>query len=250
MKQILFTLSILFILGCGADSTSPNVGSSSEGGSSTGTGGSLARFTIAKNHLYIATESELFTYSLATSSQPNFINKIALTAGVETIFSLGDYLYLGTQGGMLIYDITQASSPSFASNYWHVTSCDPVVANEDYAFVTLRNGSDCRTGENRLDIIDVQNKRSPNLLRSISMENPIGLGLYNNLLYVCDNGKIKRFDVSSPFFPVLEETISLPGAFDIIINGDILIAVHPLGVSQYLISADGTLTLQSTITKD
>ncbi len=248
MKKTIYLFSLLFLLGCGTDSTSPSVNTSEGRGSSTGTGGSLARFTIAKDHLYIATESELYTYSLATASQPSFVSKIPLTTGVETIFSLGDYLYLGTQGGMLIYDIRQANRPEFASNYWHVTSCDPVVANENYAFVTLRNGSECRRGENRLDIIDVQNKRAPNLMRSINMENPIGLGLYNNFLFVCDNGKIKRFDVTTPLFPVQEESTAVAGVFDIIINGDILIAVHTGGVSQYLISNDGTLTLQSTIT--
>jgi len=253
MKKILILICIALVFGCASESTSPTGNQSdsrSSTGSSTGTGGSLARFTIAKNHLYIATESELFTYSLATSSKPQFLNKIRITEGVETIFSLGDFLYIGTQGGMIIYDITQASAPSFASNYWHVTSCDPVVANEDHAFVTLRSGTACQRGDNRLDIIDIENKRSPSLVRSISLEQPIGLGLHNDFLYVCDNSKIKRFDISSALFPVEEESIALPGVFDIIINNNILIAVHPEGVTQYAIGENGTLGILSTITKD
>lgn len=254
MKKIIVLLSIAFTMGCSENSTSPSgnmsQNSTSTGGSTTGTGGSLARFTIAKNHLYIATESELFTYSLATSSKPQFLGKIQLTSGVETIFSLGDYLYLGTQGGMFIYDITNASAPTYASNYWHVTSCDPVVANENYAFVTLRDGTTCRRGQNRLDVIDVRDKRSPQLQMSLEMEQPTGLGLYNNFLFVCDNGQIKLFNISEPTNPSFQKSTALTGVFDIIINEDILIAVHPEGVSQYAIESSGSLVLLSNISKN
>ncbi|MDB4161932.1 hypothetical protein N9772_06175 [Bacteroidia bacterium] len=255
MKKIIVLLSIAFIMGCSENSTNPSGNQSDNissigNGSSTGTGGSLARFTIAKNHLYIATESELFTYSLATASKPQYISKIALSTGLETIFSLGDFLYLGTQNGMFIYDITNASTPTYASNYWHVTSCDPVVANENYAFVTLRDGTTCRRGQNRLDVIDVRDKRSPQLQMSLEMEQPTGLGLYNNFLFVCDNGQIKRFNISEPTNPSFQKSTALTGVFDIIINGDILIAVHPEGVSQYAIESGGSLALLSNISKN
>ncbi len=255
MKKIIVILSIAFTIGCSENSTSPsgnqsNNKSSEGNGSSTGTGGSLARFTIAKNHLYIATELELFTYSLATANTPQYVSKITLNTGVETIFSLGEFLYLGTQNGMFIYDITNASNPTYASNYWHVTSCDPVVASESYAFVTLRDGTACRRGQNRLDVIDVHDKRYPQLQMSLEMEQPIGLGLYSNLLYVCDNGQIKLFDISEPTNPSFQETTVLTGVFDIIINGDILIAVHLEGVSQYAIGSGGSLAFLSEISKN
>lgn len=251
MKKILIALSLLILLGCSEDSASTNTNNQTTAGSGgTGKGGSLARFTIAKNHLYIATSSALFTYSIAKADQPAFIKKIDLSAGVETIFSLGNYLYLGTQNGMLIYDITLASSPAFTSNYWHITSCDPVVANQNYAFVTLRDGSECRRGQNRLDVIDIRDKVNPRQVSSTALIQPIGLGIHNDVVYVCDNGSIKRFTIATPSKPLLQGVTSLAGVFDIIIHEDFLLAVHPLGVTQYSIASDGTLTLQSTITTD
>lgn len=251
MKKILIMLCLLILLGCSEESASPNTTSEAISGSgTTGQGGSLARFTIAKNHLYVATSSELFTYSLAKSNQPTFLKKIDLSAGVETIFSLGNYLYLGTQNGLLIFNITNASSPTFTSNYWHITSCDPVVANQNYAFVTLRDGSECRRGQNRLDVIDIRDKTNPRQVSSTILTQPIGLGIYNDLLFVCDNGSIKCFTIATPTNPLLQSVTQLAGVFDIIINRDYLLAVHSLGVAQYSIARNGTLTLQSTITTD
>ncbi|MDB4173506.1 hypothetical protein N9811_01730 [Bacteroidia bacterium] len=253
MKNIITILCVVLAFGCSEDSVSPTSSESSasqSSGGTTGTGGSLARFTIAKNHLYVATESQLFTYSLENASDPQFQNSIQLGNGVETIFSLGDYIYLGTQNGMLIYDITNASSPQYTSAYFHVTSCDPVVANENYAYVTLRDGQPCRNGQNRLDVIDISNKRFPVEVNSLQMENPIGLGLNGNQLYVCDNGKIKQFDVSNPTSPLVIRETELIGVFDVIVANNRLIAVHPNGVNQYSIANNGALTLLSTIEKD
>ena len=36
-----------------------------------------------------------------------------------------------------------------------MTSCDPVVVQGDYAFVTLRGGTECQGFSNQLDIIDI-----------------------------------------------------------------------------------------------
>jgi hypothetical protein len=254
MKPIfkLLTLLVFLVLytGCSEDSTSPSgnsTSSQSSGGSTTGSGGSLARFTIASDHLYIVSENQLFTYSLSDASTPAYKGAIPLWGGVETIYAMDDHLFFGTQNGVLIYNISNADAPQYVSNYVHVTSCDPVVARGDYAYSTLRTGQQCWRGNNQLDVINISSLRNPYNEISIDLENPMGLGLYEDFLYVCDNDKIKQFDVSRANFPVFRNETSLSGCFDVIIKDNTLIAVHTSGVSQYRISSEGTLSLLSTI---
>jgi len=261
MKTInLYLLIIvgLFIYSCDQSSTSPNTSSTQSSGGSvsainsngTGIGGSTARFTIAQNHLYIATEDALYVYSLEKPDQPIFQSQQNLF-GVETIFSLDDYLYLGTQTGVLIFDITNPSNPSQISIYRHITSCDPVIVQGDFAYSTLRNSSDqCRRGINSLDIINIANKSNPTQVARVNLDGPIGLGIYDHHLYVCDNGYIKHFDVSNPSQPQLMRANGLPGCFDIIVNKQILIAVSDQGIHQYSINQNGQLNSLSTIMKD
>lgn len=261
MKNInLYIISIiaLFTFSCNQDATSPSSSTSTKSGSEvsinnpsgTGTSGSTARFTIAKNHLYIATEDALYVYSLEKPDQPVFQSQQNLF-GVETIFSLENNLYLGTQTGVLIFDITNPNSPNRISTYRHITSCDPVVVQGDFAFSTLRNSSDqCRRGINCLDVINVADKSNPKQVARVNLDGPIGLGIHNQYLYVCDNDYIKQFDVSDPSNPTLIRSNGLPGCFDIIVNGQTLIAVSNLGIHQYNIEQTGQLSSLSTILKD
>ena len=253
MKQILKISTLLIFtflyVGCSEDSTSPtaNGNADSSGGSTTGTGGSLARFTIANDHLYIVNDNQLYSYSLSDASKPSYKGSVPLWGGVETIFGMGNHLFIGTQNGVLIYDISSADDPQFVSNYVHITSCDPVIAKGDYAYSTLRTGQQCWRGNNQLDVINIRDITRPFNELSINLENPSGLGIYLNDLFICDNGSIKQFDITTPDKPQYERATPLPGCFDIIINGNTLIAVHTAGVSQYTIAANGSLTLLSTI---
>jgi hypothetical protein len=67
---------------------------------------------------------------------------------------------------------------------------------------------------------------------------------------VCDNDYIKQFDVSDPSNPTLIRSNGLPGCFDIIVNGQTLIAVSNQGIHQYSIEQSGQLSSLSTILKD
>lgn len=87
---------------------------------------------------------------------------------------------------MYIYDISEPSAPEYMSTFAHVRSCDPVVVNEDYAFVTLRSGTVCEGFTNQLDVIDIDNLYNPYLVKSYPMENPHGLGLDGDALFICE----------------------------------------------------------------
>ena len=76
-------------------------------------------------------------------------------------------------------------------------SCDPVIADEKYAYVTLRTGTTCNGVNNRLEILDIANINSPSLVKTYEMTNPHGLSKDGNLLFVCDGANgLKVYNAS------------------------------------------------------
>ncbi len=249
LRKLILIVVCFAALSC-QDSVSPSIvsrGGAETGGGTTGQGGSLARFIIAKGHLYVVSSDGIYTYSLTDPSNPRFLNKIKIWATVETLYSMNDFLFLGTQSGVEIFSITTPNKPSHISRYEHITSCDPVVARGNYAFSTLRTGGNCNRGENRLDIIDISNIENPFMVKSINLENPKGLGISGDYLFVCDNSKIKTFDISNERNPVAITFIEQDGCFDVIAINQNLMVVGTDGVTQYSINADGSLTEISSI---
>lgn len=209
------------------DSTAANPGS--------GKGGSLARFAVVDDALYTVHNRSLTPYALLDPANPRAMSSINLNFDVETIFPRDDStLFMGTTTGMIIYDISDKLFPRYISEISHVVSCDPVVANEDYAYVTLRadNQGPCFRGTNQLDIVDIQSLYRPRLIRSYPMSQPKGLGLYGDTLLVCDRG-VKVFDVSDPLaLKLLDYDETIP-AVDIIPVGNIMIIATENGLVQY-----------------
>ena len=106
-----------------------------------------------------------------------------------------------------------------------------MVANENYAFVTLWSDLGCGGIVNQLEVYDVRDVLNPVLVNVRELTFPKGLGLYNDYLIVCDD-EIKIFDVSDPATSTLVHSIDR-FAFDVIIQGDLLIAIGESGVYQY-----------------
>lgn len=103
----------------------------------TGIGGSMARFTITQNYLYVLNGDNLKPYSIINPIFPEAKNEIELGWGIETLFPYNANLFIGSQRGMHIYNLDMPSEPKFVSTYEHITSCDPVVVSENTAYVTL-----------------------------------------------------------------------------------------------------------------
>ncbi|WP_198172585.1 LVIVD repeat-containing protein [Hymenobacter ginkgonis] len=199
--------------------------------SSTGKGGSLARFAILNQALYTVDEQSLRLFDLQNPATPVAGPRLPLQFGVETIFPQDHYLFLGTQRGLYIFDVATPAAPRQVSYYQHVVSCDPVVVDGHYAYVTLRSGRTCGGGANVLEVIDLTNLSQPLFARSYPMSAPQGLGAENNRLYVCDDG-LKTFDTSlAPSLRALQH-FSTP-VTDVIPNGDYLLAIGPGGLYQY-----------------
>lgn len=212
-------------------------GSGSESSGSTGVGGSTARFTIVGDYLYTIDANYLYLFRILDSGAPSVWLKQWVGWGIETIFPFSGNLLIGSTSAMYIYDVsTDASNPLQTSSINHFTSCDPVVAEGDYAYVTLRSGNTCGNSDiNELQIIDISDLDYPKLKTRKSMYGPSGLGIENGILFICD-GKagIKIFDArNNPVNPVFLQKIEIETAKDVIPYNNTLIVTSDIGVMQY-----------------
>lgn len=177
-------------------------GSSSSSGSNAATfgkSGSMARFGITDSYLYVADPSSVTVFSLDNPNVPVKQNKQYLGWNMETMFLYDKHMFLGTSNGMIICSLENPLVPKQINSYWHVTSCDPVVVEDGYAYVTLRSGVNCRnTNVNELDVLQLSNGyKTIQLVQSYSMSNPHGLGIDGKTLFVCDGAAgLKVYDCS------------------------------------------------------
>ena len=153
---------------------------------------------------------------------------------VETIFSYKDHMYMGTPTGMLIYSVENPLKPEFRSSIQHVFGCDPVVVQDDIAYVTIHSGDNCGQNNNELIIIDVKDKRRPKQLVSYSMAKPKGLGIDNKTLFVCDDG-LKIFDATNPQTIMANQLAHYKGmaGYDVIPFNNTLMMMAEEGIYQY-----------------
>ena len=107
-------------------------------------------------------------------------------------------MFLGSMRGMYIYDISSPATPTFVSEFEHGTACDPVVVDGDYAYVTLRGGNACGAISSGLFIVDISNINKPELTAEYPMDEPYGLGVKEEKLFVCDGDSgLKVYDKSN-----------------------------------------------------
>lgn len=214
--------------------------------SKAGKGGSMARFAVSGNHLYTVTENDLKLFDITDAGNPGYSDSINIGFGIETIFPRGENLFIGSQTGMYIYDISDPAAPVKLSRYEHVYSCDPVVVEGNYAFVTLNSENDwCGRFSNMLQIIDISDLTNPYLVKEYQMTGPSGLGVDNNLLFICDDG-LKVYDVSNVYNIDLLHHFSDIDAYDVIPDDDLLIMIGSDGLYQYSY-VNGSVSLLSTI---
>src|SRR5688572_4647285 len=130
-----------------------------------GQGGSMARFTLIGNRLYLLSGANLHVFNVGDVNNPVSTNKVTITWDVETIFPFIDKLFIGSRSGMYIYDVSSPDAPVQAGKFAHARVCDPVIADNSYAYVTLRSGTQCEGFSNQLDIVQLNNLSNPSLLK-------------------------------------------------------------------------------------
>ncbi|GAB4015689.1 LVIVD repeat-containing protein [Spirosoma koreense] len=177
-----------------------SVASGADGTSKTnGVAGSMARFALYDNYLYTVSQSTMQLFNIKNPADPKIGNQIQMGWGIETIFPYKDKLFIGSQAGMYIYDNANPENPVRLSVFQHARVCDPVVVNDNTAYVTLRSGNQCGGFTNQLDVVDITDVVNPRLLKSYPMRNPHGLGVAYPNLFICEGAYgLKSFDISDP----------------------------------------------------
>ena len=238
MKKIIYVFAaILFTVvlgGCSKDNKSTDSTSGE-----AGQGGSLARYTIANGYLYMVDMQELKAFSLANPTDPILAKTLRIGSDIETIFAFEDKLFIGSMQAMYIYSITNPSSPQKLGEASHVRACDPVIANQDYAYVTVRSGTACGGNTNALYIYDVKNILNPTQVNVVPMSSPYGLGKTEDVLYVCDGGNgLQIFDITDPVYPSRKNGLNDEIFYDVIVDetNDLLICMVQGGTAIYRIN--------------
>jgi hypothetical protein len=231
-------------------SVSPNAGIGAPG---TGIGGSMARFTIIGDYLYAIDQVSMDVFDLSQPASPALANTVNIGWGIETIFPYGDKLFIGSNSGMFIFDNTNPTAPVMLSAFEHARACDPVFVKDNYAYVTLRDGTVCQGFVNQLDLVDITNLTAPKLVKSFPMDNPHGLSIKDSNLFLCE-GKfgLKAFDITEP--KTLDQNlldhekglhafdvISLPG------QQNVVLVIGEDGFYQYSFDTSGGYKLLSKI---
>ena len=227
---------------------SGNNSGASAGASPFGLGGSLARFTIVNNHLYTVSSSDLNVVSIADLANPVFTGKVNIGWGIETIYPFNNRLFIGSNSGMFIYDLTNPLNPEKLGTFAHVRSCDPVIADNNNAFVTLSSGSACQGFNNQLDILDITNITNPVFIKTYPLTNPHGLAKDGNTLIICD-GKdgLKFYNSADLNNLILQKTIAGFEAEDVIAFNGWALVVAKDGLYQYDYSSISNINLLSKL---
>ncbi len=211
-----------------------------ESKSSVGQGGSLAKFKIVDDYLYAVDSHNINIFNIDKLENPQQLSSVFAGFDIETIFNRGNHLFLGSMSGMFIYDIKSPASPQFISEFQHGTACDPVVVDDDYAYITLRAGNSCGALDSSLQIVDITDLYNPKLKKSYAMDNPYGLGIKNNLLFICDGTSgLKVYDKTNVEDLQLVDHFKDINTFDVIPLGDHLLMIGEEVLYQYAYTENG-----------
>lgn len=238
MKNLILFFALVLMYSCDSNLVSSDL-NSQEGVSISG---SYSTMTTIGNHLYAVNTQTLTTFDISDRKHPVVIDKKDVGFRIETLFALEDVLFIGSQLSLHIFELNNERIPVRRSETEYIAfgqdvqPCDPVVSNRSNAFVTL--STDIANGNegcgsrfspvNELRIYNVQNLSSPQLENIIQMEEPKGLGLDGNLLFVCEahNG-VKVFDISDINDVRMIESFEGFDAYDLIPNKGVLLVVGP-----------------------
>ncbi len=230
MRKLILTLIVISTLGFSA--CEKDAGNINNGGSSSGEGGSLARFTIVNNHLYTIDNENLSVFDVTNTATPVFKSRVNIGFEIEALFPFKDKLFIASRFAMYIYDISNPEQPVQESQVQHFTGCDPVVANDSVAFLTIHGGNACGSSINELNIYDIKDVKNPQLMSNLPMTNPYGLGLKDSILYICDNGAgLRILNVKNPSNPIELATLSDDNYIDVIPSGNLLIGMLTDGIA-------------------
>ncbi len=239
---VLILTATVFISACNDESVSSSTG----GDRLTGTGGSTARMTIAGDYLYAISGSSVQLFDIANPATPLPWTQVQIDWDIQTLFPYEDYLLVGAADGMHILDNTDPASPQYVGDFQHARTIDPVVAQNDIAYITLKvDTSQPDTGiTNQMNVVDISDVTQPVLLNTIPMQGPAGLSVSGNRLYVCDGiAGLKTFDISNATQPVAQGAVPGVDCSDVIAANSLLYVIDNDGLTQYDTTTDTPLSI-------
>lgn len=244
---LVFCWATYLLVACADKADSPNPARTSNL-SNGGQGGSLARFAIVNNYLYAVGNRNLRVFDISTPTTPKLGVDMQLDNwGIETIFPFNQMLLIGSTTGVHAYDISQPANPTYLDRLEHMQSCDPVVAQGNYAYVTLRGGNVCGNVNSQLDVLDISDVRNIKLVNSYPMTSPYGVGVDGDFLFVCEGDSgLKVFNKTNPLALKLTSHFTNVHAYDVIPLNGLLMLIGNDGLFQYRYN-NNELTAVSTI---
>ncbi len=215
-----------------------------------GVGGSYAKFQIFNNALYTISDYSLLTFDITNYNSITQVSETWMNAWfggeLETTFIRKDYMFIGATNGMHIVGLQDEFNPAYTSSFLHATGCDPVVVEETTAYITVRGGNSCGAIEDQVNVIDVSDISSPVEYSTYFLSSPYGLGVKDNVLYVCNDNGINVFNAANPSSLVLENTYNV-NSKDVIPLESHLISVGENVIHQYNYTSNFGLELIGTV---
>jgi hypothetical protein len=233
---------------CGGIYYSAAAQSATPSSKTAGMAGSMARFAAVDNYMYAVTTRDLNVIDISNAINPLFVQKKTIGWDIETIFPYNNKLYIGAGSSMSVYGLQDPANPTKLSWNGHWCSGDPVVADDNYAYVTLHEANICGSKVNQLEIYNLATPNTPALVKTYPLTNPQGLSKDGNLLFICDNG-LKIYDASN--VAAIKLIKHLPGieTCDVITGNGIAYVVAKEGLYQFDYSDIQNIHLLSKLLK-
>jgi len=248
-KLFVFLVLSLIAVSCSEDS----------GEAKSTLNGSYAKLLTVGDYLYAINNEELTTFDISNALNPIEIHKEDVGFDIENIYHNKGVLFIGSQEALHIYVIGEDGVPvrKNQTNYFRnngITSCDPVIADKNYVYVTLSTreiGNDrcARTiNVNELRIYDASNIEDPVLLSVTDMQFPKGLAIDGDYLFVCEGDTgVKVLDINNPKNPIEKASITKFESYDVIAKDGLLMVVCPNEIRQFDYSDIEDIKFLSTI---
>jgi hypothetical protein len=104
----------------------------------------------------------------------------------------------------------------------------------------LRAGNLCGAIDSSLQIVDITDINNPELIKSYAMDNPYGLGVKNDLLFICDgNSGLKVYNKSNVEELQLVDYFENINTYDVIPLEDHLLMIGEDVLYQYSYTDEG-----------
>ncbi len=253
-------LSIIILLLSCSEGSDVSFGDTVDGSSAQS--GSYANMITVGDRLFIVSRTSLITMDITAPLHPVEIYREQLSFDLESLFINGNTLFVGSQTNLYIYNINENGIPEEASvtpyfQFDNICPRDPVVANDSIAYVTLSSDDfqvvdNCGRAQiiNELRLYNIVDIENPELINTVELDTPKGLGFDQELLFICEKNKgIKVFNIADPLdVKLIDEDLGF-AAQDVIVlrSQNRLLVVGGSAVRQYDYDEVGNLSFISLI---